>query len=41
MPETDTLTTAKPPFDVDKIRKDFPILARQSIILICLGRESF
>lgn len=29
MPETDTLTTAKPPFDVDKIRKDFPILARQ------------
>ena len=28
MPDTDTLTTAKPPFDVDKIRADFPILSR-------------
>jgi cysteine desulfurase/selenocysteine lyase len=29
MPESNTLTTAKPPFDVDKIRADFPILSRK------------
>ena len=29
MPETDTLATAKSPFDVDKIRSDFPILSRR------------
>ena len=30
MPETNTVTTAKPPFDVDKIRKDFPVLAQEA-----------
>ena len=30
MPETNTLKTAKPPFDVDKIRKDFPVLSTQA-----------
>ncbi len=29
MPESDTLTTAKPPFDVDKIRADFPVLSQK------------
>ena len=28
MPESDTLTTAKPPFDVDKIREEFPVLSQ-------------
>jgi cysteine desulfurase/selenocysteine lyase len=28
MPESDTLTTAKPPFDVDKIRAEFPVLSQ-------------
>jgi len=28
MPDTDTLTTAKPPFDVDQIRADFPVLSQ-------------
>jgi len=28
MPESDTLTTAKPPFDVDQIRADFPVLSQ-------------
>ena len=30
MPETNTLKTAKPPFDVEKIRKDFPVLSTQA-----------
>ncbi len=29
MADTDTLITAKPPFDVDKIRADFPVLSRK------------
>ena len=29
MPESDTLTTAKPPFDVDKIRAEFPVLSQK------------
>lgn len=29
MPETDTVTTAKPPFDVDKIRAEFPVLSQK------------
>lgn len=29
MPESDTLTTAKPPFDVDQIRADFPVLSQK------------
>ena len=29
MPESDTLTTAKPPFDVDEIRADFPVLSQK------------
>jgi cysteine desulfurase/selenocysteine lyase len=28
MPESDTLTTAKPPFDVDQIRAEFPVLSQ-------------
>ncbi|MDH5763243.1 MAG: cysteine desulfurase [Nitrospinota bacterium] len=28
MPDTDTLTTAKPPFDVDQIRAEFPVLSQ-------------
>ena len=28
MPESDTRTTAKPPFDVDKIRAEFPVLSQ-------------
>jgi len=30
MPETNTIKTAKPPFDVEKIRKDFPVLSTQA-----------
>lgn len=30
MADTNTLKTAKPPFDVDKIRQDFPVLSTQS-----------
>ena len=30
MPETNIATTAKPPFDVDKIRKDFPVLSQMA-----------
>lgn len=29
MPDSDTLATAKPPFDVDQIRADFPVLSQQ------------
>ncbi len=29
MPESDTLTTVKPPFDVDQIRADFPVLSQK------------
>ncbi len=29
MPETDTVTTVKPPFDVDQIRADFPVLSQR------------
>lgn len=29
MPDTDTLATVKPPFDVDEIRADFPVLSQK------------
>ena len=30
MPESNIATTARPPFDVDKIRKDFPVLSTEA-----------